>query len=262
MLDSIGDAASGSSVYTLYISDWDPNACFANADFDSSHGVGIAQLGPEASPIVYYLEKAGVVNTASTGPKFVNAKAKRKSVVWQFKANYAACKYDNFSALDVSKATFDLTGGSGFDNALLYSNGGGAFTAGFPGVIVATRHIRNDYLLPDMALSNGLYHPYGSVDAGSLGTVVGFKPGSTTYESAIGFVSGSVTSALYDDAGALSPSYEDRVFVNPHGIYSSWADGSVESVLETPWAYAALRLGGDEYADLGVSVDGASSAAV
>lgn len=259
IIDGIGDAASASRKYTLYVSDWDAGARYGNSDFDSSHGVGIAQLGSKASPLVYYLDKAGVTNTAAAGPKFSNATANRSSVVWQLKANYAANKYADFTSLDKSKATFDLTGGSGFDNALLYSSEGGAFTDAFPGLIVATQKIRNDYLLPDMMLANGLYHPFGSIDAGSFGTVVGYKPGAVSYESAIGFVSGRTTSVLYDEAGVLSANYVDHVYVNPHGLYSSWTDGSIESVLEVPWAYAAISLKGNKDTDVGLAVNGAST---
>ena len=36
------------------------------------------------------------------------------------------------------------------------------------------------------------------------------------------------------------------VYVNPHGIFSSWADGSMESILEAAWASCVFQAGGDD----------------
>lgn len=233
-------STKATDLYTLLITDWDDTASYAdeNAFLTSSQGVALAALGYEKTPVAHYLSVGGVINNAAAGSIWRNLSG-RTAVVWQFTTSKASLAWRRWTSIDRTKVTYapDV---QGFDTALMWSATAqaGAGTAEFPGVVVATQAIK-DRLLEDAARDNGLYHPYPVVSKGEFAVTssVGFYTGGNLVDACIGTHGMGTKSTLND--GTATEYYD--VHVNPAGLFSSWIDGSMESVLEAAWAYQTFR---------------------
>lgn len=207
------------SRWTLYIDDWDPAAYTATPDnmtsWTDALGVAISKVGYRWSPISYYMSAGGSNNNAATfkSPLYdVTA----DYYVWQFNLGRVPSGNDaNWSGRTRSVAPLS---NSGTSDLLVISQDGSATlgSESFSYVIVRTQAIKAS-LDASQSQANGLYTAYGTATP------------TTGSSQGRGFLSGT---------GALCDSYISAPFdveVNPTGLYSSWIDGSPESVLEAVW---------------------------
>ena len=232
-----------SQLYSLYISDWDESARYSDPDgfITTPEGVGVADVGYEAHPVSYYMSVGGVTNTAATS--VFRVLSGYRAPVWQFSLTQAPCTWASWQAINRKKVTYELKG-NGFSYALLWADEGEGYGVGspqFPGVIVATQAMKSS-MEREATRAAGIYFPYPATSSTHGGvvsaTMVGFFNGSNLVASCIGTSGEGLSSFLNDGSGKVG-SY--GIYVNPHGLFSSWADGSVESVLETAWVYKTFR---------------------
>lgn len=238
---------------TLYVSDWDYDAVYddPNDYLESSQGVGIADLGYEEAPVTYYMSVGGVLNNAAAGTfRDLSGYA---APVWQFSLTKAPSAWGNWKSIDRGKASYALKG-NGFDNALLWSNSesAGLGTRAFPGVVVANQKMARA-MERDAGDDHGLYYPYPTAKSTHGGVIttstVGFYTGSNLVDACIGTSGGHTRSVLND--GSDVEAYD--IHVNPSGPFSSWTEGSVESVLEASWVQKTFR---DSSYDLNADIEG------
>ena len=118
-------------------------------------------------------------------------------------------------------------------------------------MIVANDEMRGA-LEADASNPNGIYHPYPitTTTQGSKISGVGYAIGDSLIRSGIGTFGDGASSVFYDGS---SESSMYGIYVNPHGLFCSWTEGSLESALEAAWAYQAFH---DESYDLRSDVDG------
>lgn len=229
-------------VSSLYVSDWDYKARYndKNSYLTTPKGVGVAQLGYSESPISYYMSVGGANNVAATG----NFRSlDYKSVVWQFTLSKASCAWSDWSYIDRTKVTYPLKG-DGFDWSLLSASdddgsGAGLGCEQYPAVIVADQKMKSA-MEAESKSEHDVYYPYPLTSSSKGGVItnstVGFYSGSNLVDSCIGRDSNG--KSVLNDGKSVS-SY--NIYVNPCGSFSSWAEGSVESVLEASWVYKMFR---------------------
>lgn len=231
-------SSSADEIVSLFISDWDYTADYDDANgsyLSSSQGVGISAVGYKTSPLSYYMSVGGVVNNAAAN-SFRTVKS-GNACVWQFSQTQAPCAWKRWNSIDRTKATYAIPASDGMTWSLLWSDslGEGLGTDSFPAVIVADQKMKTA-MQADAKKSNGLYYPY-PVTVGSRGgvvqiTTVGYYSGSNLVSASIGKDSDG-NSVLND--GSTVTMYD--IYVNPQGLFCSWTEGSVESVLESAWIY-------------------------
>ena len=238
------EVATGSDpLYSLYISDWDYNARYDDPTgyIETPEGVGAADIGYEEHPVSYYMSVGGVSNTAATG--VFRVLSGHTAPVWQFSLSQMPCTWSNWQKINRSKVTYELKG-NGFVYALLWADeddGYGLGTEEFPGVIVATQEMKAA-MEREALRSRGAYFPYPATTSTRGGvvnaTMVGFDNGDNLVAACIGTRGSGLQSVLNSGDGDVG-AYD--IHVNPHGLFSSWTDGSVESVLEAAWVYKTFR---------------------
>lgn len=239
-------STNADALYTLYLSDWDATARYndENGGFlQSSSGAGVCELSYKDSPLCHYLSVGGVVNNAATGTWRSATLSGQTAVAWQFSQTTCPSAFKYWSRLDRSKVSYAPATGDGLDRALMWNTGDrvGLGTDEFPGVIVKTKRIAG-YLEKDAANSTGIYHPYPVSRTSGRTSVsgVGYTNGNSLVSSCIGTSESGSSSVFYDESGkANGKTY--GIHVNPRGMTGSWTDGSVESVLESAWAYRTFR---------------------
>ena len=189
----------------------------------------------------FYMSVGGVSNTASSGT--FQSLSGNSAPVWQFSLSQAPCTWSDWKKVDRSKISLELKG-NGFENALLWSGGEDGYGLGtekFPGVIVASQDMKVA-MEKEFERARGIYHPYPPTTSSRGGAVslsmVGYYNGSNLVASCIGTSGAGSASVLNDGVGAVQ-SYS--IYVNPQGLFSSWTDGSVESVLEAAWVYKTFH---------------------
>lgn len=235
-------STNASFMATLYISDWDESAVYddLNRYLTSSRGVGVANVGYEEHPVSYYMSIGGAVNNASEGN--YRSLSGYTAPVWQFSLTQVPCTWNHWISVNRSKISYSIKG-DGFDWALLWSVAGscGLGTEKFPGVVVRTQAMKEN-MLADAAFTNGLYYPYPRAESSYGGVihnyVVGFFTGSNLVSSCIGVDGVESTASVLND-GVNVNMY--NIYVNPAGLLGDWADGAVESVLESAWIYGTFR---------------------
>ena len=202
--------------YTLYISDWESGVVYTRNSRrtqwpgTASDGVAVTRVGLSAQVPSTYLEAGGVVNAASQKVRFRQKIG--KAIVWQVAGGTLLSEwYQEGHGEGVRGVTVELPSGSGFSDsslmciessAILYKLGDDAFL----NVVTRNENIKSK-LDADRARANGLYayyDPYQSEGAGAIATCIS----SSSYNT----------------------------IVNPSGLFSSWSEGSMESVLESAWA--------------------------
>ena len=235
-------STNASLLTTLYISDWDYSAVYddRNGFLSSSRGVAVADVGYEEHPLSYYMSVGGAVNNAAEGN--YRTLSGYTAPVWQFSLTQAPCSWGHWTSIDRSKVSYPIKG-DGFDWALLWSvaGAGGLGTQQFPGVVVRTQAMKQA-MEADAAFSNGLYYPYPRTESSHGGVIhnyiVGFYSGTNLVSSCIG-VSGAGSTASVLNDGTTVNMYD--IYVNPTGLLGDWADGAVESILESAWIYSTFR---------------------
>lgn len=214
------------SLFTLVIDQWDTKASynFNDAITTASAGIGLSKVGYRSTPTSYYLGVAGVVNNAAVIDHCSLGTDGQLICAWQFSASTldpAKIKYSG-----AVKGTYYSNFGSGFSKTTLTkvdsgkntyaSNGFG--TSKFPAVIVASQSMKESFK-KSAASSKGVYHAFGEVKSGT-GSFQGTTSGKT-----------EIYSSINEDVDL-----DQAILVNPHGLFSDWLSGSVESCLESAWA--------------------------
>ena len=257
-----GSRMDSSSVYwTLLIDNWDDDATYEYNAINAKHGLGYSTLGYSWSPVSYYLQRGGVVNNAAarwqaSGNNF-NAKTTYHRYAWQMSLYFGQPrKYIKGGSLTKDS---DLISNNSDGDILLRAQSG-EFGLGklagegrFPAVIVANSSAKKA-MEADRDSGNGAYSPYylqaGETSNNPSDAAMGlaYKSGENSTAGAwisyIGRESGSIDERTADSCIADS-AYQNTteaydVLVNPCGYYSSWLNGSVESFLESAWAYESI----------------------
>lgn len=210
--------------FTLLIDKWDSKASYNynGAITTANVGIGLSSVGYRTSPVSYYIGVAGVVNNAAA----VDIDEKHDGQLipaWQFNVNTLSPSKIRYSGS--VKGTVYSSWTSSFVKSTLAkvnssshnyeTNGFGTDT--FPVVIVADNGMKKSFL-KSASSSKGVYHAFGWVEDDG-GSYQGVKVGNV-----------DIFSAISDEAKV-----EDIVKVNPHGLFSSWIEGSAEACLESAW---------------------------
>lgn len=229
--------------YTLLVDGYDTTATYTGKFHsfkpDSTGGVALASVGTISSPVSFYIQAGGMINNACAQ---TSTKDTGKMVVWQFSYNHlsfakAKWKYESdgelASAFDVKQTA------EGWGKTLLTTTVGqsGAYgrsfgTDTFPKLIV-TSAAYEKALIANSKRENGIYHPYDHQEVEGV-RMSGF--GTVVDDSLLFACIGANDSEENLFAGKSGNSIPDSAIeVNPVGLFSSWTEGSVESVLETAW---------------------------
>ena len=242
---------NNSAKFTLLIDAWDSSVRWADGSL-TMNGIGISNTGYASSPVSFYIQAGGLVNTAA-------AKAGKKNVgthaVWQFAQGYR-CYKTNFTYDEGGEFDESLTSTSSSDRLSIASTSwGDVFLAApsdgevtiqgsssgiapssfgseeFPKVIAATQEIK-EKLIANSEEEDGAYRAYEFWQPHSIGG----QYGPTFYDKAWACIGcpGTTAGNAFADNDYVIP--DDAVVVNPHGLFSSWTEGgSVEAVLEAVW---------------------------
>lgn len=267
--DTVSDISS-SMQWTIYISDWDETAVYTATPSDrylwTATGVAIARTGYTWSPLNYYMSVGGVNNNAA---QFHVSSAFPSSLyyVWQFNTGQLSPgvngTYDTYWS-NRSITVSDLAT-NGYQDCLTISQNlfGDSGTEGstslgcddFRNVIVANQRIAELFIAArdqGTATQTGLYAAYECQAESYDGNYIGLIDAAGVFNAAyIGFVPGTSAestiqtkrSVAYDRYLNGENPYE--IIVNPHGLYSSWTDGSLEAALECQWIYDLYHSDGD-----------------
>ncbi len=224
--------------FTLLIDDWDSNARFSRkyrgASITSTSGVALSTIGWKSSPVSYYIQAGGLINNAAYKSTSTSA---GKMVVWQYNTYQLSIEKSSWSvapkdvaASSLNVANWDFTLLTTARNQAGNKVGSSFGTDDFPVVIAGTKAIKKNFV-NSAKKSGSLYYPYPMVED-ELMDAFGLKAnGKDVLWSSVG-VDGSKAK---ENAFASSSDVADAVLVNPHGLFSSWLTGSVESVLEAAW---------------------------
>ena len=265
--------------WTVLIDGWDEDVTYSADGITASHGLGYSTLGYTWSPISYYLQCGGVINNAaavyqSDGANFSSQKTYRR-YVWQM-GTY-------FNTVKDKAANCKLTDSSDFgkqDSDILLRAQSGSCGLGklagqgrFPAVIVLDSDAKSA-MEADRDSGTGVYSPHylpqGSTENNKNYPVMGVAHAngatSSLWLSYIGRENGAIDSrseaeCIAEDAYIGATDCYD-VLINPHGVYSNWVEGSVESFLEAPWAYEAIVAANDAEASPLSTPYGSSAAEV
>lgn len=189
--------------YTLYISDWAEDTftlSSSSSTIYSSTGIAVAPSGYGNSPLSYLLSMSGVCNN---GARFTNS-SRRSYYAIPFNVNNYEASAGGSSGIYPDKTESFVRAYAGAD-----SIDEGLGDERFTKIIAADKSIKRSIENSDMwrytgRVTLGNITDYGRIIDGNL--VISY-----------------VRSSKY------------KVIVNPYGV-CSWADGSVESILEMKWA--------------------------
>ncbi len=225
-----------SGLYTLYVTDWDSTATYKVAQAGTNgtiiSGTGLAAT-TKSTTTSRFLASGGVTNTpslsgfnslSSTGLYWVNqfeidvddvsiSAGGLSSVSMASKSKSSSQPYREF----VLKYEGESSNGGGKDKPLALGE------SGFPAMIAADKDIAEE-LMQSRDKSKSAYTPYGRFDANKARNILGYKESEDNY----------IQTLIGDGSTTGSNCY--KVYTAPHGIYSSWTDGSMESILLTAWA--------------------------
>ncbi len=253
--------SSSENMYTVYVSDWADNVEYnkdrdkVEGGLDTSNGIGIVELGYKWSPLSYYLSVGGAINTAS------QSVGSGTSLLWQFSPNHITALESDFSPPHLVSSYLGTSGYEGvyFTSAYLLDTAGtslidggmrGAGTSYFPYVITNNQATKAKLEADRDSSANSLYKIYSPIQWGSGSVYIGpavSAGNSPPLLSTAGVTSRQATignnTSLYDPQG-----YD--VVTNPHGMFESWTDGTIESVLETAWISSLYRNGNDPSDDI------------
>ncbi len=231
---------NSSAHYTLLIDKYDSSAeftgKFAGTWTPSCDGIGICTYGYADTPTSFYIQAGGLINNAADKGSSSDSGT---IPAWQFSnniMNFKKSKWKYSSTGEFAK-TSDVVA-SAWGQVLFTTdvdqdgNGVGASfgTETFPTIITGSKSIKKA-IVNNSKKANGAYHPYDRESAPG-GSSFGKKIGSSICYSSIGVDGANSGNTNTFSNGQISSS---SVHVNPHGLFSSWTAGSVESFLEAAW---------------------------
>ena len=197
---------SADNTFSLYIAGWDPNAVFTLPETGFSES-GVAYTTRAGRPIAEHLLTGGV--TESSMAYSMNASALYAVIPININTERNPNVSDGLSFLNKTDNNSFVRYGAVYlgENHFKWVIADSAYTAG---------------CITSSAGSNGMWTNFGKTTYSSGGTSI------TDY----GFLEGDhlVRTNIHGDY---------QILVNPYGI-GSWADGSVESPLESIWAAWAI----------------------
>lgn len=207
--------SAGEGKCTVYIDGWDSDASAKLTDSGETvldqEGMAMATPGWWTRPVSYYMSVAGVINSATQGHNWKSEKELLLSPLTEKFSKLDGTFSGNLSTSESLAYEKADMGSSGYPDWFfsVYSKDnrdagkaiGQLGDSQFPAVVVANQEIKSE-LVSSRGSSTGLYRTKN------------LKNESTGFESSI--------------CGDYA------IYVNPEGI-GSWADGSVESVLESVW---------------------------
>ncbi len=232
-----GDVSeSPKNIYTLYISNWDSDAQVTARAWDKvffkQTGVAYTYRGYTWSPLSTFMSAGGVVNNAAD---YIWG----NSMVPVLEYNENTVSY-TWRKLDIEAG---VNGGSGLagkktGNAKVLTNSAdNSVMLGderFPAVVVKSAAIKKKLKKARSQTTAGLYSLWGDTGNGIIGA----------------HFNGQVVRA-YCKKCDNGTSY--KILVNPCGFMGSWADGGLESVMESMWAALSFYEGCD-YSSLETSI--------
>ncbi len=230
------------STYTLLVDAYDKNASYKGSglgtNWKPANGLAYSSAGCSSSPVSYYIQCGGLINNAAAT---TTASSSGHVPLWQFNTNdfgFSAKQWTNVSVSLLSDKSIknmshilldsgqDVTGQTGL--------GAGFGSDKFPKLITTTSSIKAN-IISNSKKSNGMYTPYkwvaasGSRKIESFGVNLGTMVMSSTIGSAGSKNGDNPTNLLGDSIPSSS------IAVNPHGLFSDWTKGTVESFLEAAW---------------------------
>ncbi len=260
--------SSSENMFTVYVSDWVDGVTYIGSSsnkieggLNASNGVGIVELGYQWSPLSYYLSVGGAINTASQ-----SSEVSGTSLLWQFGHGYITVYESDLSSSTRANplvSTYQVVGDQGYQKIYFtsshlrtssdYTDGGmrGAGTSYFPYVIVNNQATKAKLEADRDSSANSLYKIYNREPFAS-GNVYYVGPPATAGNAPLFSTAGVTASqtSMGDNSTLYAPlsgvGYTGyTVVTNPHGMFESWTDGTIESVLETAWI-SNLYHGGDD----------------
>lgn len=251
--------ANANAKYTLLVDEYDTSAHF-NKEIGqvslTTNGVGVATFNYSQTPISYYIQVGGLVNT---GAAKSTESSKGTLGVWQFNTNIRNFRKDYWSydsdgafaksddAGEISAAGWDtvLTTASSERNGISVGSDipitglGASFGSPlFPRIIAGTRQVK-EMMIENSMDEHGLYHAYGIPTKALDGSNGRFNPSTygLAYSStnilfaSIGIDGGNGQVSTF--ASGVIP--DSAICVNPHGLFDSWTEGTLEACLEAAW---------------------------
>ncbi len=224
--------------FTLLIDDWDSNARFSRkyrgASVTSTSGVALSTIGWKSTPVSYYIQAGGLINNAAYKSTSTSA---GKMVVWQYNTYQLSIEKSSWSvapknvaAASLNVANWDFTLLTTARNQAGNKVGSSFGTSDFPVVIAGTNAIKKNFVA-SARKSGSLYYPYSMVKDELMDTFGLKANGKDVLWSSVGVDGSKATENVFSSSSDVA----DAVLVNPHGLFSSWLTGSVESVLEAAW---------------------------
>ena len=238
--------------WTLLVTDWDDGVSYDHGGVASKGGLGISRLGYLWSPVSYYMQCGGVVNNAAARYQVADYSFDQKTdyyrYVWQMALYYYpplnSNKWQSLSGASLVDKKDRVSSNS--DILMRAQNGtvglGKYGKRQFPTVVVTDpdykRNLQSNSGYGE--LYGAHYLALGETDNNPNNSAMGVKySGGSAWWSWIGREGDYETGDEPDIAYQTTNDPYD-VWVNPHGYYSSWVNGSVESVLEAAWAFEYL----------------------
>ena len=245
--DDVPGFSSESPKYTLLVDAFDASASYTGSEISGwkpSDGLAFASGGYSDTPVSYYIQAGGLVNTIA---ERTNSTASGEYVVWQFTANSFKFKRRDWNGGSVTDDASTIASDSlslvttPYDEHAMFAYGQSLGTDAFPRLVAKSSSIRQE-LLTNSADPNGLYHPYGFLDFDAGSAYSSFGPVSAVI-ACLGVNGASSGNENIYASGSID---EDDVVVNPTGLFSDWTAGTVESFLESAWANDVVLDGGSK----------------
>ncbi len=247
--ESFGDTdgvgwSNNAATYTVLIDSWDAGAFYSSDSLTLSAGIAFASIGYSTTPVSYYIQAGGSINTAAA---LHSATASGKVAVHQFAGGWASSSVQNITLSNVVWPTNNRVSAL-LDSGLNVSNtqlGWGLGSSAMPKIIVTSSSIK-EAILASSASETGTYHAYSFAGSDLIANALGityttYSGGLTTMWSCIG---NNGTSGIDGDANPVYSSGvidADDILVNPSGLFCDWTEGTVESFLESGWIAAYIN---------------------
>lgn len=233
--DQASRFTSKDSVYTLLLDDFDDTAAYKGTklgDWTPQGGLAFASAGCSTTPVSYYIQAGGLVNSAAAN---TSRDAAGPVVAWQFQTNQFPFALKEWTGGDVTRSASMPAQDGDFCGSLLstpYSLNmlglGRSFgSPSMPKIIAKTTTIKNQ-VIANSGKESGVYHAYAFTNMGRYNMT-----GPNQYASScIGYDSLAAAEENLFPKGKIP---DGSIVVNPTGLFCDWTQGTVESFLEAAW---------------------------